>query len=281
MSTIIDRLLGRKKRTSVTISDELATQAAALADARNRIVAAKAAREAALDSLNKTGLKAATEEQTDAENDVALAERAILALQAAHEEALAVEAREAFRREVSEYENDAEALSARLLKEYPSAASVIAAIMSDLASLQWRAHAIEQRGQKLGETVRLCNPEGVRQNARAAYFATWPNPNGIGVIQGPVEDAPSGAIKWVDGEPSPARDEVNIIVKHPEPLVSLLDTIGDLPPLNQGEPYFFVRSAARRAPSIADMNALGEALRRIREQEQPPALPVDIFAALP
>lgn len=235
MSTIIDRLLGRKKRTSITISDELAVQAAVLVNARDRIDSAKTARETALDSLDKPGLKAATEAQADAENDVALAERAILALQTAQREALASEAREALRAEIVAYSADAKSLADRLVADYPEAARTINSIVQSLIALEDRRLKLENRASFLGEPAKLRNPEDVRQNAPVRWSAYWPNPDGDGVIKGPAADAPDDAVAWIDDRPVALRDDVRVEAIYPPVLPSLIHDTGDLPGLHAGD----------------------------------------------
>jgi hypothetical protein len=94
---ILDRLLGRQKRTSITITREIDAQIAGLEDARKRVQDAKAARQAALDAFDNGALKSAADAQAEAERDVELREYAITQLRAAHVEQVDVEDREEFR----------------------------------------------------------------------------------------------------------------------------------------------------------------------------------------
>lgn len=132
---LLDKLLGRRKRTSETISSELATYAASLTEARNRAGNAKTAREAALDQLDKAGMKAAEEAQANAKRDVALVERAIMTLQAALEEQNALEERESFLNEVTDYQADANELASWVENNYPVLAAEIGANLANLQTL--------------------------------------------------------------------------------------------------------------------------------------------------
>jgi multidrug efflux pump subunit AcrA (membrane-fusion protein) len=238
---LLDKLLGRKKRNSETISNELAAQSAQRADALNRVEAAKKAREAALDQLDKAGMKAADEARVDAENDVALAERAIATLQTALSEQTALEEREAFRREVEETEAAAAELRSRILREYPDAAGVLGAIAKDLRAYYRRRDELQDRGRKLGEAVTLSSPEDFRAPP-VLWSVRYPNPEGHGVIQTDAGSAPRGTIRWEGGVPVPARDGVKVEQRTLPHKDSLATAIGTLPGLRYDDPAFCVKA---------------------------------------
>jgi multidrug efflux pump subunit AcrA (membrane-fusion protein) len=237
---LLDKLLGRKKRNSETISNELAAQGVQLTNARNRVEEAKKAREAALDQLDKAGMKAADEARVDAENDVALAERAIVTLQTALAEQTALEEREDFRREVEETEAAATELRSRILREYPDAAGMLATIARDLRAYYQRRDELQERGRKLGERVTLPSPEDFRSSP-VRWSVIYPNPDGAGVISTGADQAPRGLIRWENGVPVPACESVRVESRgaiHPD---SLLTAIGTLPGLLYDDPALYVK----------------------------------------
>lgn len=261
---IIEKLFGRKRPTSHDIAKKLAEAGASRASLIAREGELVSARKAAVDALDETALEAADRDLAAVRRKIELQESAITQLQAAQAEAVEVEARESFLSEIAEYQADANELANRLENDYPALAAGIGAILEDLRTLGGRAHDLEKRAQKLGVSVTLRNPEDVRRSTATRYSATWPNPDGNGVIKGPAQDAPRGCVRWVDGVPTAARDDVKITAHRPEPLASLLETVGNLPPLNQDEPYFFAQGAERKATSVADVataKAFGEAVR--------------------
>lgn len=237
---LLNKLLGRKKQSSETISNELAAQAAQLNDARHRVEIAKKAREAALDQLDKAGMKAAEEAQADAERDVALAERAITALQAALAEQAALEEREDFRREIGEAEAAAAELRNRILHDYPAAAGVLGAIAEDLRTYYRRRDELQDRGRKLGEPVALSSPEDFR-SPPTRWSITYPNPDGDGVISTGADNVPRGVIRWEDGVPVPAREGVRVEKRVAPHKDSLATAIGTLPGLRYDDPDFCVK----------------------------------------
>jgi len=286
---IIEMLFGRKRPTSHDIAKKLAEAGASRATLVTRESELLSARKAAVACLDETALEAADRDLAAVRRKIELQESAITQLQAAQSEAAEAEAREAFLNEVAEYQADANELATRLESDYPAAAGVIGSILEDLRTLAGRAHELEKRAQKLGEAVTLRNPEDVRRAAATRYSATWPNPDGSGVIQGPAQDAPRGFVRWVDGVPTAARDGVKIITYRPESLPSLLETVGNLPPLNQDEPYFFTRGDGQKAASGADVataRAFGEAVRRHEAQREARRelvsnFPINLVKALP
>ncbi|MHB2207765.1 hypothetical protein [Methylobacterium sp. CM6257] len=171
-----------------------------------------------------------------AERSVMVAEHAIRELRKAHAEALQVERREAFRADVVAATRQGEAVRLRLEAEYDVAAAALASILADLRDYYDSAAALRDRARELGETINLPAPQGFRAAPRR-WRASWPNAEGthLGRVVGPLEDAPRGSIRWVSGEPVPARDGVTVEPRPVEGPESILDVIRQLPALRHGE----------------------------------------------
>jgi hypothetical protein len=233
--SILHKLFGRKAPNARDIHAKIAETNGSLADLRSRESALADARKAAVDALDEAALEAADRDLAAVRRKIELAESAIAQLQAAHGEQTAREEREAFKGEVAAYEAEVAETANRLANDYPPAVAAISAIVNALVALDLRKRELEKRAKRLGESVNLGNPESVRRNAPVRYFATWPNPEGDGAIYGPVEDAPRGAIRWIDGAPFSAREGVTITARPPEPLESLIYTVGQLPALHHDD----------------------------------------------
>lgn len=245
--SILDRLLGKKKRTPAIVDAEIAAQTAILAEARHRVDEHRQAREAALDALDKVALKAADDARTDAGWDIEIAERVIAALESEKIKALDAQAREALRAEIAAYSTDADNLAERLVAAYPKAAGTINEIVHGLIALEARRRKLEGRAREIGEPAKLRNPEDVRQNAPVRWSAYWPNPNGHGVIKGPAEDAPDGCIRWEGGRPMAIGDDVRLEAVFPPLLPSLIYDLGNIPGLHGG---FLHGAIERPAPRV-------------------------------
>jgi hypothetical protein len=284
----IEKFFGRRRPTSHDIAKKLAETGASRAALIARESELLSARKAAVDALDEAALEAADRDLAAVRRKIELQESAISQLQAAQAEAVDTEAREAFLSEVAEHQADANELARRLESDYGPAAAVIGAILEDLRTLASHARELQKRAQELGVSVTLRNPEDVRRLTPTRYSATWPNPEGNGVIQGPARDAPRGCVRWVDGLPTAAREGVTIIAYRPEPLESLLETVGNLPPLHQGEPYFFTQDAGQKAACVANIataRTFGEAVRereiqREARRELVSTFPINLVKAL-
>ncbi|CAO4184261.1 hypothetical protein [Methylorubrum populi] len=151
--SIIDTLLGRKKRSTATLADEIAKQEHAISDSKARIEQAKLARQAAMDAMDDAGHKDADEVIAAAHRDIERREHAIEALKVAHAEREAVEVREAYRAAVADALKANDALAARIRAEYTPAAKTIAALMEEILRSEYRRRALLKQAQEIGEPM--------------------------------------------------------------------------------------------------------------------------------
>lgn len=149
--SIIDTLLGRKKRSTTILADEIAKQEGAITDSEARIEQAKLARQAAMDAMDDAGHRDADEAIAAARRDIERREHAIDALRAAYAEREAVEAREAFRTAVADALKANDALTARVIAEYTPAAKTIAGLMEEIRLAGVRRKALVKRAGELAE----------------------------------------------------------------------------------------------------------------------------------
>lgn len=151
--SIIDTLLGRKKRSTTALADEIAKQEGAITESKARIEQAKLARQAAMDAMDDAGHKNADEVIAAAHRDIERREHAIDALKTALAEREVVEAREAYRAAVADASKANDALAARIKAEYTPAATAIATLMEELRRSGHRRKALLKRAQELGEPM--------------------------------------------------------------------------------------------------------------------------------
>jgi hypothetical protein len=151
--SIIDTLLGRKKRSTATLADEIAKQEHAISDSKARIEQAKLARQAAMDAMDDAGHKDADEVIAAAHRDIERREHAIDALKTAHAEREAIEAREAYRAAVAEASKANDALATRVQAEYTPAAKAIVALMKEINLAECRRKALLNHARELGEPM--------------------------------------------------------------------------------------------------------------------------------
>ena len=166
--SIIDKLLGRRKRTAPVIADEIANQRSVIAAGRARIEGAQADRKAAIESLDAARHKAADETIAEANREIERHEHAIGVLEAAHADQVAVETRQTFEHEVDEAARESAALSQRIQAEYEPAAAALAAIARDLRAHHAKRGLLEARAGELGLLLDIERPESFRRGEAAA-----------------------------------------------------------------------------------------------------------------
>lgn len=235
---IVDRLLGRRKRTSETIQSEIIAQEVALLDAQSRTSVAIAGRDAAIEEGDKGALMAAEAAHRDARADIEICEHAICKLREALVQAQDSEGREALRVSAEALRVRKADLQHRIRTEYPEAAQVIGRLMTDLVEAERLDATLLARARELGESVDLGrHPEAFR-SSEGRWSGSWPSPSGSGVVQGPVGDAPRGTFVWVDDAPVPTIPEAQAFWRQgasPECLVTKVR----LPAVLSGEAAFY------------------------------------------
>lgn len=262
----MDRVFGKKQPKSDDLTAKIVEQDRHRADAETTIRNAVEARSAALDAGDVEALAAVDTSVVNARHVIEVADHAIAQLQTALTTRLDVEARESFRRDVTAANEQAEALRARIEGEYVEAATRLASLFADLDAHAAQRNALTARAQVLREPVSLDSPEEFRRNP-VRWSATWPDPNDLPPVlshllsirdehgrwsntdpywtprrlTGPVEDAPRGTIKWIDGKPVSVDENVIIEGSRGGEIPNALHGAFHLPGLRFGDNPFWPR----------------------------------------
>lgn len=234
----ISKFFGGKPPTSDGVAESIAAVDAERRAALARESAAKA-RLSDLANLTDEEHAAAEDAQAEGRRAAARAEAQLGQLRTAQAEAEAREEREAFDRDVAAHQRETDELAARIEREYPALAEGLAALMSAHHTNKVRGEALIRQARSLGKSYQPRSPEAFRRASPQTWSVTYPSPEGGFRIKTDAESAPRGMIRWVGGEPVPARDDVMVTPRLREHPRTLLSAITHLPALHYGEPDYW------------------------------------------